>query len=445
MNPLLLLTLVPQALAAEAGPTGSGTGLIAAVVAIVLVVAAAVVRKPAEGMILASAAGAVTAVYLTGQNIVATGGGVSICNISGTLNCDVVNTSPYAKLFGVSIALYGLGFYAGMGYLAMQSRGGRSHTTPALLTVGAAAAVAYDLFLAWKSYEMGALCIFCAATWAFNVLLLVGALRLSRQLEGGFGAALGRSLGSDAGPAAVAGMVVFLIGVLVVRSQAGTPGAPSGAGGGGDNFVGMVENVRGRIELDGTEPVRGDPSAKFTLVEWADYECPHCGLMAPTLKKVLDDNRDTKLLFKNYPLDQQCNPYVQRKMHERACSAAQAAECARVQGRFWELSEAMFGNQQYLGPDDLRFMAEKAGIELSSFTECLASPASLEAVKQDIEGGAVAQIDGTPAVFLLGAYGDRWVRLEVGPYDGERIHAFLAAARTGKPLPTPTDPEPYPD
>lgn len=443
MNALMLLTLLPVAHAAESAGSSSGPALLLGVALAVIAVGVVVIRKPSEGTILAAAVGALAAVYLTGQHLVAMGGGSSICNVSSVINCDLVNTSKYSEIFGVSIALYGLGFYAGMGYLAMQSRGGRGHTAPALMVVGSAAAVAYDVFLAWKSYQLGAVCIFCAATWTLNVLLLVGSLRLAGKLEGGFGAALGRSLTADAGPAMVAGLAVFILGVLVVRSQDGTSAASAAPG--GNSFEGMVQNVRGRIELDGTEPVRGDPSAKFTLVEYADYQCPHCGLMAPVLKKVLEENRDVKLLFKNYPLDEECNTYVQRKMHPWACNAARAAECARVQGRFWELSEAMFGNQEYLSPDDIRFMAERAGIEKTAFSECLASPASLQAVKEDIEGGAVAQIDGTPAVFLLGAYGDKWVRFEVGHDDGPRINAFLAAAREGKPLPTPVDPEPYPE
>ena len=443
MHALLLLTFLPMAHAAESAGSTTGTALIAGILLTVLVVAVAVLRKPAEGMILAATVGALASVYLTSQHLVATGGGSSICNVSSLIDCDKVNTSPYSTIFGISIAPYGLGFYAGMAYLAMQSRAGRAGTVPALLLLGSVGAVGYDVFLAWQSYRVGAICLFCAATWAINVLLLVASLRLSRQLEGGFVAALLRALARDLLPALAAGLSVFILGVLVVRAQAGAS-SPSAAEG-GNPLAGIAQNVRGRIELDGTEPVRGDPSARFTLVEYADYQCPHCGLMSPVLKKLLDANRDVKLLFKNYPLDQECNPYVQRKMHEWACNAARAAECARVQGRFWELSEAMFGNQEYLSPDDIRFMAERAGIEPGAFAECLASAASLEAVKADIEGGAIAQIDGTPALFLLGAYGDKWVKLEVGPDDGDRIQALITAAREGKPLPTPVDPEPYPE
>jgi protein-disulfide isomerase/uncharacterized membrane protein len=443
MHSLFLLTLLPAAHAAETAGPASGPALIAGVALVVVAVAVAVFRKPADGLVFAAGMGALATVYLTSQHVVAMAGGSSICNVSSVINCDLVNTSKYSEIFGISIALYGLGFYAGMGYLAVQSRAGRVGTAPALMLLGALGAVGYDVFLAWKSWQLGAVCVFCAATWAINVILLIGSAQLARGLEGGFGAALGRAIAADAGPALVSGLVVFILGVLVVRAQ--EPGNSPSTAGGGNPLAGIAVNVSGRIELDGTEPVRGAPSARFTLVEFADYQCPHCGLMAPVLKKVLDKNADVKLLFKNYPLDQECNAYVQRAMHPWACNAARAAECARVQGRFWELSEAMFGNQEYLSPDDVRFMANRAGIDVALFNECVASAASLEAVKADIEGGAVAQIDGTPSIFLLGAYGEKWVKLDVGPGDGERIEAFLAAAREGKPLPAPTDPEPYPE
>ncbi len=443
MTALFLLHLLPVAHAAESGDAASAPMLIGGVVLAVVAVAAVMFQKPANGMLAGAGVGALASAYLTAQHLVAKGGGASMCNVSSLINCDVVNTSKYSEILGFPIALYGLGFYAAMGFLAFRSKTGGSGTAPALLLLGSIGAVGYDVFLAWKSYELGAICIFCAGTWALNILLLAGSARLVSTLKDGFGASLARALTVDAGPTLVAGLLVFIGGVMVVRSQAGAPSATAGSG--GNPLAGLVENVTGRIELDGTEPVRGDPSARFTLVEYADYQCGHCGLMAPVLKKILDNNRDVKLIFKNYPLDQECNQYVDRAMHPWACNAARAAECARVQGRFWELSEAMFANQEFLSPDDIRFMAEKAGLDMPAFTECLASSASLDAVKADIEGGALAHIHGTPSIFLLGAYGDKWVKLEVDPGDGDRMQAFLTAAREGKPLPTPVDHPPHPE
>ncbi len=435
----LLLALVPSALAADGIGQLPAPVLVGGAVLVATVVAAVAVRDAAAGILAAAASGALASVYLTVQHHVARAGGESICNVSSVINCDKINTSPQSELGGVPIALFGLGFYAAMAFLAWASRGEKGKTAGALLLVGGIIAVGYDIFLAWASYQAGAICIFCALTWALNLVILVSAARLAKASDLPLGTALGKGLGDHGGVAVVVGLTVFIVGVVVSR-----PGAGGGvATGGVDDFSGLYELPHGRVVLDGTEPVRGNPAARFTLLEWADYQCPHCGIMAPVLKSIVDSNDDVKMLFKNYPINSGCNPFVQAAGHEYACAAAAAAECARLQGRFWELSEAMFKNQSYLSPPDIRFMAERQGIDLPSFDACVSSAAAADAVKADVESGGLAEIEGTPSIFLLGTHGDQWVRLTIGPADKDRVNAMLAAARAGRALPAPPPAPPH--
>ncbi len=441
-----ILALVPVALAAESAEGAQAPALVGGALLVVLAVGALVVQRPVLGVLAACVVGALTTVYLTVQHFVAMHGGSSICNISSVINCDAVNTSAASELYGIPIALYGLGVYAALGYLAFRVHAGRTQSAGALLLVGGAVSVLFDVYLAYASYKLGAVCIFCTVSWAMNVIVLVGAVRIFAQSGMSFVDALGKAVADDAGPALVMGLSVFIVGVFVVRSQAAgqAGGAPLADGTAGFR-EGLFENVRGTLTLDGTEPVRGDPAARYHVVEFADYECPHCGLMSPVLKKFLDQNRDVKLSFKNYPLSMDCNPYMDRKMHPNACGAAAAAECARIQGRFWELSEQMFKNQEYLTPADIVFMAKKVGIDEESFNACVASPAAAEAVRADLEAGVAAKIDGTPAIFVHGLYGDKWVKLNVGPGDGAVLQAVFDAARAGTPLPAPVDPPAWPE
>lgn len=441
----LLLALVPVAHAADSSVGFPQSVSIAAVVLGVLVVVALLFRSAVDGLLAGTVVGALASVYLTVDHFIVMHGGKSVCNVSSVVNCEAASLSKYAELNGIAISLYGLGFYAAMGYLAFRSKMGRSATAPTLLLLGALGAVGYDVFLAYKSaVEIKALCIFCAGTWTINVLLLGAAWVMVKRMQTSFVDALGKAVAEDAGPGLVLGLAVFIVGVMVVRNQEGGGMSTSGAAT-PNAFAGMVERVRGRVVIDGTEPVHGDPAAKYTLVEFADYQCPHCAAMAPVLHKFVEENKDVKLLFKNYPLDSGCNAHMGRAMHPWACGAAASAECARLQGKFWDLSAAMFANQEYLSPDDIKFMAERAAIDIAPFQECVASPAAMDAVKADVEAGFAAQIDGTPAVFLLGAYGDSWVKLNIGPGDRERIVGFFEAVRAGQALPVPTEPEPFPE
>ncbi len=434
----LLLALVPAAHAADGVGSLPAPALIGGAVLVAAIVIAVAVRDAALGVLAASGTGALASVYLTTQHFVAKSGGESLCNVSSVINCDKINTSEHSELGGVPIALYGLGFYAAMAFLGYAVRGSKGASAGALILLGGVMAVGYDIFLAWASYQEGALCIFCTLTWVLNATLLGCGYALTKKAGGQLGDLLGKGLADHAGPTLVVGMLVFIVGVVVSRQAS----APTVTASGAIDFSALYEKPVGRIELDGTEPVKGDPAAKFTLVEWADYECPHCALMAPVLKTIVAENKDVKLLFKHYPIAQECNRFVPFAGHQFACAAAAAAECARLQGRFWELSEAMFKNQKYLAPSDIRFMAEKQGIEVASFDACLQNPASSDAVKADVEGGGTAGIEGTPSIFLLGTHGDQWVRLKIGPGDVAAVNALLAAARAGQPLPAPSEPTP---
>jgi protein-disulfide isomerase len=404
------------------------------------------------GLLVASIFGAAMSAYLAHQHQVALHGGSSICNISSVINCDAVNTSRYSELFGIPIALFGFGFYVAVGWLSFKFlRGGESKSAAAgMIAVLSVLAVGYDLYLAYASYSLGAICLFCTFTWVLNVLLLVGSVAaamvalLTGSTVSAKGAALVRAV-SEVGGGAV---ITFLSAVIVANlayQSGGTASVAVGTGGGqsadvaAPDLATLYEQPAGQVTLDGTEPMKGDPNAKFTLVEWADFQCPHCAVMFPVMEEILLENKDVKLYFRHYPISQACNRFVEGLRHENACQAAAAAECARLQGRFWELSGQMFKNQEYLGKDDLRFMVEQVGLDPKAFETCMNDPATAQAVVADVEGGGAAQINGTPSIFLKGAVGDGWVRVIGGK---EAINTILAAARSGKPMPAPAPPNP---
>ncbi|HNC99880.1 MAG TPA: thioredoxin domain-containing protein, partial [Myxococcota bacterium] len=193
----------------------------------------------------------------------------------------------------------------------------------------------------------------------------------------------------------------------------------------------------GTVRYEPNDPVKGNPEAKFILVEWADFQCPHCAAMFPELKKVIEENPDVKLYYKHYPISQTCNHFVEWEGHKDSCRAAAASVCANAQNAFWPLAEKMFKNQEYLGKDDLRFMVQQAGLDSVAFEACMADPATEAAVREDVEAGGLAQINGTPSIFLKGPFGDQWVKINGGH---EEINAVLAAARAGQPLPPPPPP-----
>jgi diadenylate cyclase len=156
-----------------------------------------------------------------------------------------------------------------------------------------------------------------------------------------------------------------------------------------------------RWESDRLEPVgardhaRGPKDAPVTLVQYGDYECPYCGQAHPVLKELQERAGErVRFVFRHFPLD---------SVHPRARRAAQAAEAAAAQGRFWEMHDLLYESQEALGEEDLKRYAAELGLDLARFEEDLANDHHASwRIEEDRLGGTRAGVEGTPAFFVNG-------------------------------------------
>jgi protein-disulfide isomerase len=146
---------------------------------------------------------------------------------------------------------------------------------------------------------------------------------------------------------------------------------------------------------------QGPPGAKVTLVEYGDYECPHCGRAYPVVKKVQQRLGATlRFVFRNFPLAQ---------AHPHATQAAIAAEAAAKQGKFWEMHDVIFEHQNALDEGHLLKYAATLGLDRQQFQDDLASHALAERVRHDFVSGVRSGVNGTPTFFINGIrYDDDW-------------------------------------
>jgi Na+:H+ antiporter, NhaA family len=163
--------------------------------------------------------------------------------------------------------------------------------------------------------------------------------------------------------------------------------------------------------------IRGPVDAPLTLVEFSDFECPFCARatsLGPSLRQRFGD--DLRYVVRNLPLTD---------VHPHAELAAEAAEAAGAQGRFWEMHDRLFAHQDALEPDDLLGHAEAIGLDLERFSRELAEGVHAQRVRDDVASAEASGVTGTPTFFIGG-------RLHYGPYDaatlGERL---IEAAGTG--------------
>jgi len=162
-------------------------------------------------------------------------------------------------------------------------------------------------------------------------------------------------------------------------------------------------------------PMKGNPSARITLVEFADYECPHCRRFQPVLHQILDEFRsDVKLYFKHYPLPQ----------HTNARLAAEAAVAAQKQGKFWQFQDKLWEKSDELTPAEIEKAAKEIGLDVAKFRQDLASETVKARVQKDRSDGAAAGLQATPTLYIDGReYTDgrdseslrEWIKDQIGP------------------------------
>ena len=139
---------------------------------------------------------------------------------------------------------------------------------------------------------------------------------------------------------------------------------------------------------------RGPATAKVTVVEFGDYQCPHCAHAQGIVQGLLQRHATAlRVEFHQYPLV---------RIHPDARNAALAATCARAQGKFWEYHDALYADPANLGLARLQSTAESQGLDGKRFAACLDAPATAQAVTDDLRAGAIAGVAGTPAFYVNG-------------------------------------------
>ncbi len=148
------------------------------------------------------------------------------------------------------------------------------------------------------------------------------------------------------------------------------------------------------IDVNAKDHIQGDAAAACSLVEYGDYECPHCGHAYPIIKQLqkLFGNR-LSFVFRNFPLSQ---------IHPWAEPAAEASEFAGDHEKFWEMHDLLFENQERLGNALFLKLAEKLDLPPLQLETAIAELKYHDRVRADFSGGARSGVNGTPTFFING-------------------------------------------
>jgi protein-disulfide isomerase len=154
----------------------------------------------------------------------------------------------------------------------------------------------------------------------------------------------------------------------------------------------------------------GPEDAPVTLVEYGDFECGHCGSAHEVITSLLDQRQgDIRFVFRNFPLTQS---------HPHAQQAAEAAEAAGAQGKFWEMHDQLYEHQDALDTDSLASHAAAIGLDVERFKRDLSDHTYAEKVRTDFMSGVRSGVNGTPTFFINGQRHD-------GPWDEGSLLAVI--------------------
>jgi protein-disulfide isomerase len=161
--------------------------------------------------------------------------------------------------------------------------------------------------------------------------------------------------------------------------------------------------------------VQGLPNAAVTLVQYGDYECPYCGEAHPIVKEMQARMGEAmRFVFRNFPIS---------TSHPHAEHAAEAAEAAGAQERFWEMHDLLYERQRHLTDEDLHAYAEELGLDVERFDKEMAEHVHADRVHEDFMSGVRSGVNGTPTFYINGVRHDDSYEAEVLVEAIERVAA----------------------
>lgn len=341
-------------------------------------------------------------------------GGGSLCEISSQLNCDAAATSQYSEFLGIPMAVMGAVFHLVLLCFVGTYRLGWSEPSVYLKNTlrflfGFSALTSVFMGLV-SLLAIKVACPFCLATYLFSFI----------------NAALGWNLvekpteknSEDFNPLAyfsdykshlislalipalawiISGMVQDNYGLNEIKKQIPEKIAiwKAGTQYSFDSTVGLTKKA------DAGE-------ARYKIVEFADFKCPHCKVASDTIKAFLKGKTDIEFTYKPYPLDGQCNPAMERSGDGSRCAMAAYVLCAeQLAQKGWPLHHYFFENQgRLMSVSDIKALhieiESKFGLNVTELAQCSESAATYDLIKKSVEEGTTAKVEGTPTIYVNG-------------------------------------------
>jgi protein-disulfide isomerase/uncharacterized membrane protein len=322
----------------------------------------------------------------------------SFCNINNSMNCDVVAASPYAEFaFGIPLSSFGAGWFVALLLISFivylpNWRKEALRFAFGLSLVGTLTGVFYIFIMATK---LKTYCLLCLGVDALNLSALLVLISLKPEKP---------SIATINRFQWVALLVLILISVtgpayaLTKFDQIKLSDSQIS-----ELASSLINNPPLPVSMGAEHPSVGPLSAPVTIVEFSDFQCPHCRIGASLVNTLFHRYPgQLRIEFRNFPIDPICNSAVNHAGHPGSCEAAKTALCAYKLGKFEEVYQEFFEKQGLLRPGGPKQLAIKLGLDEKKLEACLKSPEIDQAILKDIQEAMNLEINATPAFFVNG-------------------------------------------
>jgi protein-disulfide isomerase len=314
------------------------------------------------------------------------------------MNCDVVAASPSAELFaGLPVSSFASGWFLSIfiiSLLALKKDWEREAVRMVFGFYAVGLLFCFTYFFIMQ-FKLKTFCLYCMGV---DLCTLLGAgisLNLRPDLPSRL--AIDRKKWKVFFGIGTSSQIIMVFGLSFLNQNAFQPQKVQ------EEAKAILKAPILHIDLDDDMPSVGPKRAPITIVEFSDFQCPFCKTGALNVNSLLYHYPEKiRIIFKNYPLDQKCNPDFPQTMHPAACEAAKVALCAHQQGKFETAYEILFENQSSLVEGTVSQLMKASGIDAARLSQCQESPQTDSQIARDISEGKTLGINGTPTFFING-------------------------------------------
>jgi len=366
------------------------------------------------------------------------GSSSALCNISEGISCDLVNQSSWSYILGIPIASLGIFFYGLLlllSFFSYQQKYLTYETAKSIILVFSTFAVFFSLYLFFVSkFIIGSLCLYCLSMYFINFLLFALSAfsdrscsfirRIGKGLNafkdyaftlagaGNYKSSMGVARYSFVAIISLALFSFFLPELFLSRMDLPETNRASEDAAHEAVFA-WTQQEQQSIGFQNTGAFRdyskGKEDAPIQLVKFSDYQCPGCRQLYFTLEELEEEYKDElHLVFRNFPLDNSCNPLIQHQHHLHACYIAKFTRCAGEQGFFFKAVDFIYSLDGINNRDIAATRAEinetvsMFQLDDAAIQECLESERHIEKIVADVMEADRLDLQGTPTVWVNG-------------------------------------------